>query len=193
MQQRQCISLPCQVIRALTIVSQSTMPKQFSRSLAQLSTLSILTMALMASGAEMASAGPNSNNRTGVYPTEPKGDAIDSYTDHFFYAANPELNKRKLRSDDTAYAQEWQALREAIAPLVKTNREACGRSVGSADLYWEFDLSAPQNASSYDYLADAIFYHRNPDLAGQKLRPNTAAAREWSAIRSKMFIYVCGL
>lgn len=173
--------------------SQSTMPKKLSRSIAQLSTLSILTVALIASGAQMASAGPNSNNRTGVYPTEPKGDAIDSYTDHFFYAANPELNKRKLRSDDTAYAQEWQALREAIVPLVKTNREACRMGGRSETPYWEFDLYSPQDTSSYDYLADAIFYHRNPDMAGQKLRPNTAAAREWSVIRSKMFIYVCGM
>jgi hypothetical protein len=168
------------------------MPKQFSRSIAQLSILSLLTVALIATGAQMASADLNSNNRA-VYPTEPKGDAIDSYTDHFFYAANPELNKRKLRSDDTAYAQEWQALQEAIVPLVKTNREACGRNGDSASLYWEFDLSTSQNASSYDYLADAIFYHRNPDMAGQKLRPNTAAAREWSAIRSKMFISTCGI
>jgi hypothetical protein len=123
------------------------MPKQLSRSIAQLSTLSILTVALIASGAQMASADLNSNNRTGVYPTEPKGDAIDSYTDHFFYAANPELNKRKLRSGDTAYIQEWQAIRETMVPLVKTNREACGRNLGSTDLYWEFDLDAPQNGS----------------------------------------------
>jgi hypothetical protein len=169
------------------------MPNQFSRSIAQLSTLSILMVALIVTGAQMASAGSDSNNRTGVYPTEPKGEAIDSYTDHFFYAANPELNKRKLRSDDTAYAQEWQAIREVMVPLVKTNREACGRNGDSAGLYWEFDLSTSQNASSYDYLADAIFYHRNPDMAGQKLRPNTAAAREWSAIRSKMFISTCGI
>jgi hypothetical protein len=168
------------------------MPKQLSRSIAQLSILSLLTVALIATGAQMASADLNSNNRA-VYPTEPKGEAIDSYTDHFFYAANPELNKRKLRSGDTAYIQEWQAIRETMVPLVKTNREACGRNLGSTDLYWEFDLDAPQNGSSYDYLADAIFYHRNPDMAGQKLRPNTAAAREWSAIRSKMFISTCGM
>jgi hypothetical protein len=168
------------------------MPKQLSRSIAQFSTLSILTVALIASGAQMAFAGPNSNNRTGVYPTAPKGDAIDSYTDHFFYAANPELNKRKLRSRDTAYIQEWQAIRGAMVPLIKTNREACGRN-GSTDLYWEFDLDARQGTSSYDYLTDAIFYHRNPDMAGQKLRPGTAAAKEWSAIRRNMFISTCGL
>jgi hypothetical protein len=169
------------------------MPKQLSRSIAQLSTLSILTLALMFAGAQTAAANSNSNNRTFPVPTERKGDAIDSYTDHFFYAANPELNKRKLRSGDTAYIQEWQAIRETMVPLVKTNREACGRNLGSTDLYWEFDLDAPQNGSSYDYLADAIFYHRNPDMAGQKLRSNTAAAREWSAIRSKMFISTCGM
>jgi hypothetical protein len=168
------------------------MAKQLARSIAQLSILSLLAVALIATGAQMASADLNSNNRA-VYPTEPKGEAIDSYTDHFFYAANPELNKRKLRSGDTAYAQEWQAIREAMVPLVKTNREACGRNGDNAGLYWEFDLDALQNGSSYDYLTDAIFYHRNRDMAGQKLRPNTAAAREWSAIRSKMFISTCGM
>jgi hypothetical protein len=168
------------------------MPNQISRSIAKFSTLSILTVALIVTGAQIASAGLNSNNRTGVVPTEPKGDAIDSYTDHFFYAANPELNKRKLRSRDTAYIREWQAIRGAMVPLVKTNREACGRNA-STDLYWEFDLDARQGASSYDYLTDIIFYHRNPDMAGQKLSPGTAAAREWSAIRSNMFISTCGL
>lgn len=168
------------------------MSKQFVRSIAQLSTLSLLTVALIATGAQMASANLNSNNRA-VYPTEYKSNAIDRYTDHFFYAVNPELNGRKLRSGDTAYAQEWQAIREAMVPLVKTNREACSMGGRSEAPYWEFDLDAQPNVSSYDLLTDAIFYHRNPDLAGQKLRPNTAAAREWSAIRSKMFISTCGL
>jgi hypothetical protein len=167
--------------------------KPLSRSVAKFSALSMLTGVLMITGAQMASADLNSNNRTFPVPTESKNNAIDSYTDHFFYAANPQLKKRKLGTDETTYIQEWQAIRAAIGPLVKTNREVCGRNVGSADLYWEINLSAGQNTSSYDYLTDAIFYHRNPDMAGQKLRPGTAAAREWSAIHQKMFIYTCGM
>jgi hypothetical protein len=169
--------------------------KSLSRSITQFSAISILTGLLIITGAQMASADLNSNNRTQPVPTEPKNVAIDSYTDHFFYAANPELKKRKLRSDDTAYIQEWQAIREAIGPLVKSNREACrmeGRSQPADRRYWEFDLYALQNTSSYDYLTDAIFYHRNPDMFGQKLLPGTALAREWSAIRRNMFIRSCG-
>ncbi len=52
------------------------MPTKLSRSIAQLSILSLLTVALIATGAQMASADLNSNNRA-VYPTEPKGEAID--------------------------------------------------------------------------------------------------------------------
>jgi hypothetical protein len=161
--------------------------------IAKFSALSILTGILVCSGAQIAAAGSESNNRTFPVPTQSKDIAIDSYTDHFFYAANPELNKRKLGADETTYIQEWHAIQTAIVPLVKTNREVCGKNVGSADLYWEINLSAGQNKSSYDYLTDAIFYHRNPDMAGQKLRPGTASAREWSAIRRKMFIYTCGM
>lgn len=151
----------------------------------------------MISGAQIASADMNSNNRirpSSSMPTEPRSAAIDSYTDHFFYVANPELNKRKLDGDETIYIQEWQAIRKAIVPLVKSNREVCGRNVSSSDApYWEFDLSTSRNASSYDYLTDVIFYQRNPDMIGQQLRPRTTAAREWSAIRRNMYISTCGI
>jgi hypothetical protein len=123
-------------------------------------------------------------------PTEPKNVAIDSYTDHFFYAANPELSQRKLRASDKAYIREWNAIRSAIEPLVKSSREVCLRN-GDGSLYWEFDLG--KDRSSYDILADVIFYHRHPALAGQKLRPQTADAREWSSIRKQMYISTCGI
>jgi hypothetical protein len=169
--------------------------KPLSRSaIAKFSALSILTGMLVLSGTSIASAGPDSNNRTFPLPTESKDVAIDSYTDHFFYAANPELNKRKLGTDETTYIQEWQSIRAAIRPLVKTDREVCGmagRSQPGEAPYWEF-LFTLQNQSSYDYLTDAIFYHRNPQMAGKKLRPGTALANDWSAIRRKMFIYTCG-
>jgi hypothetical protein len=171
--------------------------KPLSRSvITKFSALSILTGMFVFSGAQIAAAGSESNDRTqpinASTPTEPRYIAIDSYTDHFFYAANPELNKRKLDSDESGYIREWQAIRQAIRPLIKSDRETCGRNIDtSADPYWNFDLQT--NMSSYDYLTDVIFYHRNPDMAGQKLRPGTALAREWSAIRRNMFVSTCGL
>ncbi len=168
--------------------------KPRSRStIAKFPALLMLTGTLIFAGAQTARADLNSNNRTFPLPTESKDVAIDRYTDHFFYDANPELNKRKLRSNDTAYIQEWQAIRQAIVPLVKTNREACPRGGGSEGPYWEFALSTARKTSSYDDLTDAIFYHRNPDMAGQKLRSGTAAAKEWSAIHRNVFIYTCGM
>lgn len=168
--------------------------KILSRSIAQLSALPILMGTLIFSGAQIARADLNSNNRTFPVPTESKSVAIDSYTDHFFYAANPELKKRRLDADESGYIQEWRAIRYALMPLVKSNREACGRHADSSDApYWEFDLSASRQVSSYDYLTDAIFYHRNPNRVGQKLRLRTVAAREWSAIRRNMYISTCGI
>ncbi|NJN49689.1 MAG: hypothetical protein HC805_07900 [Alkalinema sp. RL_2_19] len=46
---------------------------------------------------------------------------------------------------------------------------------------------------TYDSLADVIFSHRNPEIAIRKIRPGSDAARQWSAIRSKMFVDTCGL
>jgi hypothetical protein len=127
-------------------------------------------------------------------PQQAKADGIDFYTDHFFYAANPELNKRKLRSGDRGYIQEWNAIRQAIAPLVKSSTEVCFRGESSSEAFWEVDLNFNQNGgSTYDYLADVIFYHRNPEWAGKKLRTGTPEARQWSAIRDKMFVHSCGI
>jgi hypothetical protein len=167
----------------------------FAGSIAKFSTTvalaGILTLAGSTITANKTFAGEGeSNNRTQTMPTEPKNVAIDSYTDHFFYAANPALNQRKLRASDKAYIREWNTIRRAIAPLIKSSREVCMRT-GDGSLYWEFDLGADR--SSYDSLADVIFYHRNPRLAGQKLQPKTAAAREWSSIRNQMYVSTCGI
>jgi hypothetical protein len=132
--------------------------------------------------------------RSQPIPKESQAWGIDFYTDHFFHAANPQLKGRKLRSSDRAYIQEWQTIRRAVAPLVKSSTEVCFRGAESAEAFWEVDLNFKQNGSStYDYLADVIFYHRNPKMAGQKLRPGTNSARQWSVIRNQMFVDSCGL
>jgi hypothetical protein len=168
--------------------------KSFSPTIAKLSTGSLLAVMLLFFAATIATAQSSSvGNRTfSSEIKESKSDAIDSYTDHFFYATNPELNKRKLRSGDQSYIQEWLELRQAIAPLVKSSYEACVFGKRNGDAYWEFDLSASNGGSSYDYLSDVIYYYRNPNMVGVKLRPDSAA-REWSAIRQNMYISTCGI
>jgi hypothetical protein len=152
-----------------------------------------LTAAAIAGGLLLTSVNITTAQASPV-PQQAKADGIDFYTDHFFYAANPELNKRKLRSRDRVYIQEWNTIRQAIAPLVKSSSEVCFRGEASSEAFWEVDLRFDQNGgSTYDYLADVIFYHRNPEWAGKKLRAGTPAARQWSAIRDQMFVHTCGI
>jgi hypothetical protein len=167
----------------------------FSHPITKFSAGLLLAAVLLISGATIATAQSSSVGSRTVSSEikEPKSDAIDSYTDHFFYAANPELNKRKLRSGDQSYIQEWRAIRQAIAPLVKSSHEACAFGKRNGDAYWEFDLSMANGGSSYDHLSDVIYYSRNPDMNGIKLRSGSAAAREWSAIRQKLYISTCGI
>jgi hypothetical protein len=169
--------------------------KPFPHTIAKFSIGPLLAAAVLLSGMAIATAqsSPVGRRTFSSEIKEPQSQAIDSYTDHFFYVANPELNKRQLRSGDQSYIQEWLALRQAIAPLVKSSHEACVFGKRNGDAYWEFDLSAANGGSSYDHLADVIYYSRNPSMAGVKLSPGSAAAREWSAIRQKMYISTCGI
>lgn len=118
---------------------------------------------------------------------------IDEYTDHFFYQANPQLKGRKLTSRDRDYIREWDNLRAAISPLIKPTEVAC--AFAEPDGRWEFHFGGQPDSYSnpYDYLTDVIFYSRYPEMIGQKLRPGTVVAQEWSAIREKLYVSTCGI
>ena len=161
-----------------------------SQSIVKIATLCVLAGTLFFSTSQSARANSNSNNRTFPNPVQPRSEAIDHYTDHFFYTANPELKKRKLRTTDYVYIQEWNVLRKAIAPLIKSDKEVCSTS-DPKQSFWEFDLN--KNQQSYDYLADVIFYNRNPKLEEKRIRPNILKAQEWSSIRRKMYVSTCGI
>jgi hypothetical protein len=116
--------------------------KPFPHTIAKFSIGPLLAAAVLLSGMAIATAqsSPVDRRTFSSEIKEPQSQAIDSYTDHFFYGANPELNKRQLRSGDQSYTQEWLALRQAIAPLVKSSHEACVFGKRNGDAYWEFDL-----------------------------------------------------
>ena len=77
-----------------------------SRSIVKIATLYVLAGTLFFSTSQSARANSNSNNRTFPNPVQPRSEAIDHYTDHFFYTVNPELKKRRLRATDYVYIQE---------------------------------------------------------------------------------------
>jgi hypothetical protein len=119
-------------------------------------------------------------------------EAIDRQTDWFLHQVNPELQGRKLRSNDYGYIRQWKMIRAAVAQEMKPTISSCG-----GDQYWElFDYdginglpSGRRGSRSFDRIADAIFYSRHPELAGTPISAsNSALAREWSAIRRAIMV-----
>ncbi|MCC3445620.1 MAG: hypothetical protein JGK01_29025 [Microcoleus sp. PH2017_03_ELD_O_A] len=125
---------------------------------------------------------------------ESREQAVDRLTDFLFYRVNPQLNNRKLQTDDREYSNQWQKLREAIDPRVKSVQEVCFRPA-PGETGWEFTtINGETYEQTYDRLADTIFYSRHPQRTGQPIPTNDKIGiSEWSAIRREMFLSNCGL
>ncbi len=125
---------------------------------------------------------------------ESRSQAVDRLTDILFYRVNPQLNNRKLQADDREYINQWQRLREAIDPRVKSVQEVCFRPA-PGDIGWEFTtINGETYQQTYDRLADTIFYSRHPQRTGQQIpKSDKISISEWSAIRQEMFLSNCGL
>ena len=123
-----------------------------------------------------------------------RSQAVDGLTDFLFYKVNPQLNNRKLQAGDREYIRQWQRLREAIDPRVKSVQEVCFRPA-PGETGWEFTtINGETYEQTYDRLADTIFYSRHPQRTGQQIPKNDKISiSEWSAIRRYMFISSCGL
>lgn len=144
-------------------------------------TIGLLTVALILAGGNPAKA-------------ESREQAVDRLTDFLFYRVNPELNNRKLQPGEREYIYQWQRLREAIEPRVKSIQEVCF-GVTPTETGWEFTtINGQTYEQTYDTLADAIFYSRHPQRVGQPIgRGDRVSTSEWSAIRREMYISNCGL
>ena len=125
---------------------------------------------------------------------ESRDQAVDRLKDFLFYKVNPQLNNRKLQAGDREYIRQWQRLREAIDPRVKSVQEVCFRPE-PGETGWEFTtINGETYEQTYDRLADTIFYSRHPQRTGQQIPKNyKISISEWSAIRRYMFISNCGL
>lgn len=117
---------------------------------------------------------------------------IDRWADNFFYSVNPQLSGRKIRADETLYIREWNAIARVVANILVYQHNACGGGGYKPASEWmlsNYDTQSRNglNLVSEDLnkIADAIFYVRNPELAGRKIQPGeTALANEWMRIRT---------
>lgn len=151
------------------------------KSVSRLSIICAIAIALILSSPNLAKA-------------ESRDRAVDQLTDFLFYKVNPQLNNRKLQTGDREYIHQWQKLREAIDPRVKSAQEVCFRPA-PGETGWEFTtINGQTYEQTYDLLADTIFYSRHPQRTGQPIPKNDRISiSEWSAIRQYMFISNCGL
>lgn len=151
------------------------------RSVSKFSMVCVFAIALVLSSPNLAKA-------------ESRDRAVDRLTDFLFYKVNPQLNNRKLQTGDREYSNQWQRLREAIDPRVKSVQEVCFRPA-PGETGWEFTtINGETYEQTYDRLADTIFYSRHPQRTGQPIpKSDRISISEWSAIRREMFISNCGL
>jgi hypothetical protein len=119
--------------------------------------------------------------------------AIDELTDFIFYNLHPQLNRRKIRPNETQYINEWAAIKKVVSSDNLVYQNACGRN--STNYEWllsKYDgegggrqgrtisLSSPV----LDKVADAVFYNRHPELGYRRIQPDeTRLVSEWSKIR----------
>jgi hypothetical protein len=132
--------------------------------------LGSLTIALVLGGASLASAGTRDND-------------ADLHTDRIFYKVNPELNQRKLRSNEYGYIQEWQNIRKVVYDHVIY--APVSRACVSDEWYM------PDEEGFRDRVVDSIFYSRNPELVGRKIGVNDRAQQqEWLSIQKQANSYL---
>jgi hypothetical protein len=145
-------------------------------SISKFSTTCALAIALLLGGANLASA------------DQSREQSVDSVTDWLFHNVNPELKRRKLQSNEYGYIQEWQVIRSIVdTGLRYEKRNPNQRACDMPDWYFSNDDEALK-----DRLADAIFYHRNPQMKGQPIgRNDRSAIREWNKLKRSMGVAYC--
>ena len=118
--------------------------------------------------------------------------AIDNLTDYIFYNLHPQLNRRRIRSDETQYIREWAAIKKVVSNDNLVYEKECGRNPNN-NYQWRlssYDSSglgrnaSPLSSPVFNKVADAVFYTRHPELGYRRIQPSeTRLVSEWSKIR----------
>ena len=99
---------------------------------------------------------------------ESRTQAVDRFTDWFFYRVNPQLGGRKLRSDDSsAYIREWNAIRSTVDREMITTPGDC---VG--DAFWDFDYRSHGRSLGLQIQFGISAIHRGTKLVQMFLNKN---------------------
>jgi hypothetical protein len=122
-------------------------------------------------------------------------EAIDRWTDDFFYSVNPQLSRRKLRADETLYIREWNAIQRVVPDILIYRQTCTGRFAWEMEHYDDPSPEKQLISEDVDKVADAIFYARHPELGYRKIQPGeTALANEWMRIRRSLYwLHPCQL
>ncbi|WP_332954830.1 hypothetical protein [Microcoleus sp. AR_TQ3_B6] len=138
------------------------------KSVSKFSAVCVLALALAIAGTNLASAGSRD--------LESRTQAVDRFTDWFFYKVNPQLGGRKLRSSDSYYIREWNAIRSTVErEMIATPGDCVG------DAFWDFD--SRYHGRSLDRIADTIWDIRDP--SGDKTRADVSK-QEWQKLRDSI-------
>ncbi|HBK99808.1 MAG TPA: hypothetical protein DD001_22050 [Microcoleaceae bacterium UBA10368] len=113
--------------------------------------------------------------------------AIDEFTDSIFYRLHPQLNSRKIRSNETQYINEWAAIRKVVRDNLVYELE-CTRRLSYDWLISKYDGQARNglilSSPVLNKVADVVFYTRHLELGYRRIHPSeTSLASEWSRIR----------
>ncbi len=120
---------------------------------------------------------------------ETREQSVDSVTDWLFGNLHPELNRRKLRSDEYEYIQEWNVIRQVIAQGGLRYHKVDPNSPGCGEPDWTFPND---DEALRERLANAVFYSRHPERNGEPIRQDeTAAIQEWLKLKDSMFVAYC--
>jgi hypothetical protein len=134
-------------------------------------------------GTDRTAQSPTNRASDNNAPKSARTIAVEQFTDLFFYQANPALNKRAIRSDESAYRQERQAIYQLVDREIKFNESARqGRSC-LPEWYITNDLKD----RLYDDLTDVLFGQRYPAIQGG--RPQGGEEfRLWDKLRQSLFV-----
>lgn len=138
--------------------------------------LSILAMMLLIANATGATA-------------QTREQSVDSVTDWLFGNLHPELNRRKLQSNEYEYIREWNAIRTVIdqGGLQYEKADPNHRGCDSPEWYY-----SNKDEALRERLADAVFHSRYPGRRGRAIAPDEQAAiREWLKLKDSMYVAYC--
>ncbi|MCU0547468.1 MAG: hypothetical protein MUE44_35795 [Oscillatoriaceae cyanobacterium Prado104] len=113
---------------------------------------------------------------------------LDKFTDMIFYRLHPQLNDRKIRSNETQYINEWAAIRKVLRDGNLVYEQGCNVRLewrlSEYDTPGRFGVGLVAFSSVLNKVADAVFYTRYPGLGYRRIQPDeTRLVSEWSKIR----------